>query len=326
MSSPEHVPLEQLADFLEGRLPAEAEAAVEAHLASGCPLCSNQAAWLRRLIRALPATGWPIPPPWAHRRAVKAFRALVSRQPRRAWRLAWGSLAVVLIVGAILLGVTQARTLQTSSPAAAVSQIAGMVEVRQAPDTEWRSPAEGDLLPAGAEIHTAAGGHASLVFPGGDRLRLTDNTRLTVAALTRSAGRWEISLLQVSGQASHWVGQDTAWYQVQTPAGEVVAHGTRFDVKVESDGTTIVSVSEGAVTATTKLDSVVVAQGDTAHFAPGGAPTLVPAGAAPPRSAPTQTPFPTSSRTAPVPTTSSTPESKETELPEGSGAPEVDGN
>ncbi|MBI4771939.1 MAG: FecR domain-containing protein, partial [Chloroflexi bacterium] len=308
MSSSDHLPFEQLADFVEGRLAAEATAAVEAHLASGCALCSGQAAFLRRLFRAIQAAAWPAPPAQVHRRAVKAFRSLASQPSPRARRPAWGPLAAALAGVVLLIAVVRSLAPQAAY-AAALTDVAGAVEVRLAPNAEWRPPVTGQTLPAGAEIRTAAGGQASLVFPGGDRLRLAANTHLTLTALTQQAGRWQIALVQASGRTQHQVGPDTARYQVQTPAGEAVAHGTRFDVQVEADGITTVSVSEGVVSVTTRIGSVTVSPGYAARLAPGSAPTLVPAGTATPLmtpSPPALTASPTASPVLPSPTASAT--------------------
>ena len=266
----EHVPFERLLAFVEGGLPPEAEADVQRHLDIGCDLCAGEVGLIRREIAALQACAWPVPSTAAHRRAVRAFRGLPTAARPRPRRLRWTTALAGLAIIVLLALVGPLNPLGGVAYAASLTEVTGQIQVRLEPSAQWSVPSPGSLLPAGAEIRTGAQSRVVLVFPGGDRALLSDSTSLSLEDIARTHGQWQIAFVQINGTTDNYVQEDTSEYRVRTPAGEAVADGTRFVVRMNEDGTVEVDVGEGSVT---MIDphgsSVQVSAGHTALFPPG---------------------------------------------------------
>lgn len=72
-----HLPYEQLVDWVEGRLPAEQQAAVQSHL-NACTRCRTEAARIERMTRVMRSDASIDAPPELIQRAVKLFRRRAS--------------------------------------------------------------------------------------------------------------------------------------------------------------------------------------------------------------------------------------------------------
>ena len=80
-----HVPFSLLIDLSEGRLSAEQQAPLRAHVA-GCARCVADLAWLDRTITAMRTDDAEDAPSHVVARAVRAFRPTDSASPPDAWR------------------------------------------------------------------------------------------------------------------------------------------------------------------------------------------------------------------------------------------------
>ncbi len=72
-----HIPFAMLADMAEGRLPAEAQTGLHAHLAT-CPRCAADLAWLERAITSMRSDDSADAPPEMIARAVRLLRMPAS--------------------------------------------------------------------------------------------------------------------------------------------------------------------------------------------------------------------------------------------------------
>ena len=80
------ITLADLADWADGRLDAEAQRRVQAHLADGCPACQRDLAWLQRVIAAARTDQTVEPPGESVARVKDLYRSRFVRpapQPRR---------------------------------------------------------------------------------------------------------------------------------------------------------------------------------------------------------------------------------------------------
>ena len=265
MDSNNHFSLDYLAEFVDGRLPAQAQAAVSAHLNTGCPECTENVNFLRRFRQAGQTGSWPIPPHSVHRRAVQAFRPATGRFPQRSWPRLGQALAAALAIVIILAGVIWFAT-PPAAYAASISEISGQVEFRPGGQADWRPASVGQKFLPGSEIRTSSDSQTALNFPNGERLQLSENTLVILNTLTYINKQWQISLRQDSGQTDSQVDPQAGLYLLQTPAGDIAANGTRFGVRVEADGETFIDVHEGSVTATTHAGKVRVKAGQSAQI------------------------------------------------------------
>jgi len=263
----EHIPFERLLAFVEGGLPLVAVTDIQRRLDAGCELCAGEAALIQRQMGALRANAWPAPSAAAHRRAVHAFRGLqTATRPglRRArWTTALAGLAIILLLA--LVGTL--NPFGGVAYAASLTEVTGQVQVRLGPGSQWSVPSMGSLLPVGSELRTGAQSHVVLVFPGGDRAVLSESTSISLEAIARTHGQWQIAFVQLSGTTDNDVQEQTIEFRVRTTAGETVAGSSRFVVSMDQDGTVVVDVDEGRVAMIDPSGaSVHLSAGQTALF------------------------------------------------------------
>lgn len=165
-----------------------------------------------------------------------AWETAMRARTRRRWALvAWPALAAAAAVIAI------AQPWRGSGSAVALD--VGTIAVG-GPQIDGREGRSGDVLSAGATLHTPAGRVASVTLVGGGELRLNAGTTVRLLDLRRLV----LEQGQVYVDAGQSGGRDLI---VETPAGELRDIGTRFDVL--SDGATVrVRVRDGIVRLTSR--------------------------------------------------------------------------
>jgi ferric-dicitrate binding protein FerR (iron transport regulator) len=275
MDPTNHFSLDYLAEFVDGRLPPQAQVAVSTHLNTSCPECSERVNFLRRFRRAGQTESWPIPPQKVHRKVVQAFRPTARQFPRRLRPRLGQVLTAALAVAIILIGLMWLAA-PPAAYAASIREVSGQVEFRLGGQAVWRSAAAGQKLLPGSEIRTSAHSQTALVFPNGGRLQLSENTHVVLNTLTHLNKLWQIALLQDTGQTDSQINPQTGLYLLQTPAGDIAANGTRFGVRVEADGKTFINVREGSVTATTDAGEISIEAGQSAQITLNAIPMVAP--------------------------------------------------
>ncbi len=80
-----HISFDRLSDFVEGRLPADKRAELQAHL-SICSQCAGDAAWLGRIIGLMRADDYEEPPPRVAAGISRVFRP-ADNALARPWRI-----------------------------------------------------------------------------------------------------------------------------------------------------------------------------------------------------------------------------------------------
>lgn len=271
----DHASLEILVDFLEGRLSEQERAAIEAHLGRGCRPCGQEYLFAQRLTLGVEAARWPLPPSEVSSRAIRAYRPPPIRHPSPTWPTLGRALAGALAMAAIVLGLTT-LLIPTRALAASIVGVSGPVEVQAEETRAWQPAHEGQQATVGAALRTGVSAKATVVFPSGARLTLTENTEVRITELARVFGRWEIGVFQSVGQTENEVEPHGSQYALQTSAGDILAVGTRFGVLVGLDGGVLVMVREGAVSLTGGLGPVRVPAGMQAALASGQQVTIMP--------------------------------------------------
>jgi predicted anti-sigma-YlaC factor YlaD len=301
--SDEHLSIETLADYVDGRLAAEAGARVEAHVA-GCEACRTEADWLRAALRR---ESWTAPPPALSASVRAAFRRQsaptasppgwldrlrAALLPRAGWAMAAAAL-VVLIVGAVAWQTW--RTTEVTQTAQ-LSSVTGTVEVLRASQAQWQPVAAGIILQSGDRLRTAANASATLTYFEGSQTQLQAETEISLIRLAaRPDGATQsIVLRQTIGATLHRVQplpNVEARFEVDTEAAVIAVRGTTFQVRAASDGVTRVTVAEGVV------EVLAVQSGVLARLTAGQSLTVPePAGATV-----TVTPSPTGTSVQPTP-------------------------
>lgn len=135
---------------------------------------------------------------------------------------------------------------------AVVMDVQGVVKVSDQPNSlDWHLIQDGDSIRAGAHIRTFTESTATLVFFDGSRTTIGPDSDLTIEKMN---GWWnkelQVEFDQKSGLTQHsvvpLVGKKS-FFDVITPNSKVSVHGTIFDVIVEDQKQTMVSVDMGTV-------------------------------------------------------------------------------
>jgi anti-sigma factor RsiW len=109
-----HIRFEQLVDLVDGRLPAEDQSQIVAHLAA-CPQCTAEKAWLERVIGLMRTDTTESAPPVVIARTLKLFTsrqqpaAPEPRQRRRIFASLWLDNAMPPLAFGLRSGQAEAR-------------------------------------------------------------------------------------------------------------------------------------------------------------------------------------------------------------------------
>ncbi len=118
MPSDKHLSYEALADFVEGRADARADAQARTHLATGCAICETERARLARTFAALQGRDLAPAPLAATERARRLFRERLDLSPARGGTTAKPRVSPTGLLARLIF---DSRRLSGASPAAARS-------------------------------------------------------------------------------------------------------------------------------------------------------------------------------------------------------------
>ena len=288
---------ENLIDWLDGRLEPQAAQELGEHLATGCPGCQADLAWLRRFEAATRAE--VVEPPGEVVGRVKAGyrtrRARLGQARRRLWPSRLPRLAPAL--GALLLLVAAIAYLFWTPAAfarqAVLTMAEGTVEAASSATGGWEVVTPKGQLREGERVRAVDGGAIVALFDG-SQLQLQPGAELTLASLRSGllGGVYRVAIYQTAGTVRYDVPalpSARSTFRVQSPAALISVEGTTFVVVVDSASQTRVTVLAGSVSATGAVDRVLLGQSQAAvirararirlvpTFAPGAGPIAPPA-------------------------------------------------
>jgi len=294
MSNNIHLSTEQLLDFLENRLDPATLEKVSEHLSSGCPDCANNSATLRRLLQAMEASAWPAPSAQAHHQAVEVFHLPFLQK-------FWERRTIIfhpVFIGLALIALILVILFRSSPPqpvyAANLENVTGRVDLKVTSSASWQASSSGQSVPLGATIRTASNGRAVLTFPDGTRTTLGPDTQLELTVLSKTDGQWRITITQTSGETEVVSTLKNTLFRIQTAAGFTEAREADFSLRVEENGTMVVSVKEGSVNANSPAGSLLISSGETGLLHKNSAPTTPIPSSISASATPTSTPSETS--------------------------------
>jgi hypothetical protein len=296
----------QLADWVDGRLSYESRLLVEEHLATGCPECAREVAWLQRVLGAAKADNSVEPPPELVSQAQALFRSRFRQPAGTAPRLPAVARPRLALALAVLFAIIAGSGLLLSQiPSlfvrhARLTALDGSAEVRTAGSPEWRGIQTGASLTEGDRLRVLDGVAVVALFDG-SILKLQRGADLGLAVLRSglfSASR-RVDLSQLTGSVDYDVTPLSgvfSSFEATAPTVRVEVRGTRFVIDVRTSEETTVSVLQGAVLLVNEVQSTVLAEREVA-VVPANAlavllPTLLPTETPLPRA--TATPTPTS--------------------------------
>lgn len=161
-----------------------------------------------------------------------------------------------------LLAAIAATAAQAQSQIASIAAVRGEVEVRRSAKGESQPAFAGTPLLDGAQVRSAAGGGATLVFSDDCVAVLGPATTLTIVRYGGKAPRR--ALLRLEGGALEGIvsgyGRDNARFEVETASAVVRVQGTRFVVRSDSGS---------KATDVAGIEGTVAVQGRTGLIGPG---------------------------------------------------------
>ncbi|MFW6184406.1 MAG: zf-HC2 domain-containing protein, partial [Chloroflexota bacterium] len=212
----EHLTVEQLLDYADGRLASEEASRVEAHLAT-CSTCAAELSSLQDTIQQFSQDDWFLPPAATRAAVQESFRRHYSAQgaaaapepslgdrlralltPLRQPALAL-AFALLLILAGLLYQLLQPPLLAEAATATSVS---GTTQI-QGETGEWASLSAGDAVESGNRLRTGDDGSLLLTFSDGSTTRLEANTELLVRDL--QVNPRVVALRQESGETVNQV-------------------------------------------------------------------------------------------------------------------------
>ncbi|RME41944.1 MAG: hypothetical protein D6791_18970, partial [Chloroflexi bacterium] len=281
--------VEQLADYVESRLAPADVRRVETHLATGCPTCRADLAWLQDTLTLMAGDDWVSPPAHVRTAVQRAFRQQYQPATPASGLMAWlrGLLAqpaplamafatalVLLVAGGLLMQTWRARP---ATEMAMLTSVAGEVGVQPADSAEHQSASAGRPIEPGDRVYTGEGSVAVLVYADRSATWLGSDAEVDITDLTvePEVGRKVIVLHQGVGKTYHRVqpleGPESR-YEVRTPAAVISVRGTEFEVEVGPTGTTTVAVAKGRVAVTAQGETVEVQAAQQVTVIPGQPP------------------------------------------------------
>lgn len=183
------------------------------------------------------------------------------RHRRRAHRALIPAVAVLLAI-CVLAAVLLPVFLRQSKPApsngyARLGSVSGKVEVKTSTG-KWKSAGKGSRVGAGWSIRTGGGSLASVVFPGGSIMRMSDDSQAHLVSMTARS----IEVEHVAGDTYHRVHPGTR-YTVSNSGVQSRALGTAFNVDNRAGGNLeILSVEHAVEVAIGGHEPIKVSEGE----------------------------------------------------------------
>lgn len=160
------------------------------------------------------------------------------------------SLGLVTIVVMVLLLFNRSGSFLTSTTAV-LQNSSGVIEISDVQDPQkWSFAADGDRVREGTRIRTYIDSSVTLVYPDGSFTVLAPDSEITLVELSGKSGFIQARFEQHHGTSNNQVvrfSNNASFFIVDTQAGTISVHGTRFTVAVSSNGRTRVAVNSGEV-------------------------------------------------------------------------------
>lgn len=167
--------------------------------------------------------------------------------------------AIIFLAFAAVLAVSVACSAATMSVKA--DKISGKVEMKPSASGAWTALKNGDSVAVGATVRTGPGASCMLKWAGGNVVKLSPLTTMTVSQAEKAASGKESSRIDISGgrvsaHAKAFATKDSS-FNVKTPTAVAGVRGTDLYVEVNDAGVSSIGVTDGNVEVESG-DSVVV--------------------------------------------------------------------
>lgn len=153
-------------------------------------------------------------------------------------------------------------------PAAQVVALSGRGETRTAGAAPWQPAALSQTLGAGSDMRTLALSSAALLLADRTQIRMAAQAQLRLCEARPARTLLEL----MAGRLWARTRKAPATLELQTPAALAVVRGTDWDVEVEENGRTTLTVLSGRIAVSNAQGAVEVGPSEQATVEPGQAP------------------------------------------------------
>ena len=196
-----------------------------------------------------------------------------SRTPMvRALEKSWASFRILLSTAVLTLAISGPAThpAGTTSNPSVLLTVEGTVEIAAYQSQEWVPGRTNQLLQPGQSLRTGRRSRATVRLGDLSVLRAGERTRLDFLPDKDSDGK---TVLNVKAGAAYLLNRARPTEtRFVTPVVMGAIRGTEFNIEVAEDGSTVVTLLEGAVTLSNEQGTVDLASGERGTVSPGEAP------------------------------------------------------
>lgn len=157
--------------------------------------------------------------------------------------------------------------------------VENLVEVSTDSGSSWNKAASGKLLDYGDRVRTGEYSRASLRYPSGNIIRLSEFSQITLAESrdTEKTGAKKLSIQLKEGALYFFSRKKESESNVKTPTVNAAIRGTEFELRVLPDQSTELSLFEGEVELENPAGTLLMQSGSRARAGLNQAPKLLPA-------------------------------------------------
>ena len=174
----------------------------------------------------------------------------------------------------LALGSAMAQAAIPNGAAAQIVDLQGLGEQHAADQAQWQAASRSQLLPGGAFVRTLPASKMALLFADDTQIRLNQNSVLQLKSLAN--GAQPTSLVLSMGRAwAQTKRSDGSRLTLETPAATAGIRGTDWELDVDANGKTLLTVLSGTVELSNAQGSVTVNSNEAAMAEVGRMPVKI---------------------------------------------------
>lgn len=160
------------------------------------------------------------------------------------------------------------------APTCLLVSVEGKVEVARKGSAQWAAAQADQVLQAGDRLRTGLRSRATLRWSGMSVLRVDQLTSMEIQPPAKAGDKPQLDLK--SGASYFFSREKPGEIQFRTPAASGAIRGTEFNLAVDANGRTELTLLDGAVELAAAQGQASVQSGEQAVVEPGGAPRKTP--------------------------------------------------
>ncbi len=149
----------------------------------------------------------------------------------------------------------------TARSIAVLAKINGRLDVNEIVDPGWRIANMGQMLSNGDRLRSGAEAWAAIFFLDGSQIKMHENSNFTIQSEREKERALKTTIKVAQGEMWMKVPPDKGSnFKIETPTSVASVKGTEFNLRVEQDGTTFLTVIEGSVEFLNELGRVLATE------------------------------------------------------------------